>query len=818
MKELIQTIIANLWTVGPVLAVVYLIYKSIAVVRGNKIIILERRWFGKQMPDGRTVALKNEVGVQARVLGPGFHWLIPFIYKVTKHDFKVIKPGYIGVVSSITGAPIKTGEVMAKKVDCDLFQDGEAFLLNGGEKGPQLNILPDGEYKINPHLFQVEEVPATIIEEDEVGCVESIAGKSVTRKGGNFGSPVDCNDFQDAEAFITNGGQKGPQIAFLNPGYYRINTLMFTVEKRGQTKIAGGKMGLIEATDGARIPEGRLLGKKVEGHNNFFDGQAFIEKGGEKGRQLDILMPGEYRLNPVLFKVIEIADWTSIEADEVGIVTIKEGNPITDPSKIAAEELPMDTHNNFQDASAFVLAGGQKGLQIPVLRAGNYAINPWFASIEKTPMTIVEIGFCAVVTNFVGPDGEDVSGEDVNAKIVENGKKGIWAHPLEPGKHPLNTKICKVDIMSTTQILLNWADLRSSAHNYDSELKTITLRTADAFSVNMDVSVIIHIAMKNAPKVIANLGSLENMISQVLEPAISSHFRNSAQEIMALDLYTKRKELQDKAKKFIAEVLAVHHIDSKETLIADVVLPAELTKPVTDRQIAEQEKTTYEVQTKAQEERSKFENATAQANMQAKVVESERNVDIEKNIANGKIEGAKGSKESAILTAQGKAEATKVNADADSEAITKVGNAEAGVILAKGTAKATAYDLEVKAMGEGNFGRIKVIEQIAQHGIKLIPENIIVGGGEGGNLVENFLGISMIEKLTGKSFSKDSAENNAKGLAEDEKAKTEEVKSEVVPVVEPVKKEPGNQRNQGNSKNRGNDKSSDTTNKDEKND
>ncbi|MCM2334221.1 MAG: SPFH domain-containing protein, partial [Anaeromyxobacteraceae bacterium] len=326
---------------------------------------------------------------------------------------------------------------------------------------------------------------------------------------------------------------------------------MFRVQKLPITKIPGGKIGLVEATDGARIPEGRLLAARIDGHSSFFDGEAFIRNG---------------------------------------------------------------VHDNFQNADAFLQAGGQKGLQIPVLRAGNYAINPWFATIDLVDMIQVQIGSCGVVTSYVGGEGADLTDDAVNAKIVANGSKGIWAEPLQPGKHPLNTKICKVDLVPTTQILLNWADTRSSAHELDSSLKTITLRTADAFNVNMDVSVIIHIPVKNAPKVIANLGSVKNMISQVLEPAISSHFRNAAQYIKALDLYTQRRQLQEKAKEHIDAVLRVHHIDSKDTLIADVVLPQELTKTVTDRQIAEQEKKTFATQKEAQDERRSLENAKAQAN------------------------------------------------------------------------------------------------------------------------------------------------------------------------------------------------------------
>ena len=496
--------------------VVIALRNSFAVARGDQIITLERRWVGRQMPDGRTVALKHEVGVQARTLGPGVHYLSPFLYRTEKHKFIVIGMDQVGILRACTGAPIPSGEFFASPVECALFQDGEAFLTNGGQKGPQVLILPPGEHRINPHLFTVEIKNAVIIGEHEVGIVEAVGGLPC-EPGRIFAQPVECDNFQDGAAFLRNGGQKGPQVAILPPGKYRINTSLFTVERRDAVVIPGGSVGLVTAMDGARIPEGRLLADRVSGHSSYEKGDVFINKGGEKGRQVEVLMPGTYRINTALFDVSRPVAWTNIGPDEVGIVVILEGKPILDPSKIAADEVDLSVHNNFQNAAAFLAAGGQKGLQIPVLRSGNYAINPWFADIVKQPMTEVKIGECGVVTSFVGEEGPDVTDARVNAKIVQNGKKGIWCDPLGPGRHALNTKVCKVDIVPTTQILLNWADTQSSAHKFDSNLNTITLRTSDAFNVDMDVSVIIHIAMADAPKVVANLGSVTNMISQVLE-------------------------------------------------------------------------------------------------------------------------------------------------------------------------------------------------------------------------------------------------------------------------------------------------------------
>jgi len=743
--------------------VLIILFVSLVNAKGDQIVVLERRWFGAAMPETRTVAKSNEIGVQARILGPGLRFLIPFIYKARKFNFVKISKGEVGLVTAIAGEPMASGQLFAKPVECNSFQDGEAFLNNGGQKGPQVGILPDGEHRINPYLFHVEIVSVIVIGEDQIGIVESIAGQPC-EKGRIFAKPVDCDDYQNAEKFLENNGQKGPQVRVLGPGNYRINTMLFQVSVESIVNILGGYIGLVTAMDGASIPEGRLLGKKVEGHMNFLDGEAFINNGGEKGRQLAVLMPGKYRINTALFRVDANQNWTSINADEIGIVTINEGKPIMDASTIAANEVPLDMHNNFQDPAAFLAANGQKGLQIPVLRSGNYAINPWFATIEKVPMTVVEIGKCGVVTSYVGERGEDTSDSKVNAKIVENGFKGIWKEPLGPGKHPINTKTYKVDMVPTNQITLSWADSRTSAHQLDSSLKTITLRTADAFSVNMDVNVIIHIPMENAPKVIANQGSVQSLISQVLEPAISSHFRNAAQYIKALDLYTQRKELQATAKMHIINVLKEHFIDSKDTLIADVVLPVELTRIVSDKQIAEQEKITYRTQTEAEEQRKMLANMRAQADMQPKVVDSERGVEISKNIANSDVERAIGAARAVELTAEGaakatrlkataEAEATKVTAAADAEATSKVGLAEAEVILAKGRSTAESYKLQTDAMGKDVFGQIQVVEKIAASNMKLIPDVLITGGSQGGGSnLENMMGLMLVEKMSGKKF------------------------------------------------------------------
>lgn len=737
-------------------------------VGADEIATIERKYLGKEMADGRTVALSGEVGIQAKILGPGLHFLIPFIDTAKKHKYTIINENQIGIVEAVAGKSIPQGSFMAEDVECNLFQDGEAFLRKGGQKGMQIAVLPPGQHRINPALFKVSIEKIIEINEGQIGIVEAIAGLPL-EPGKIFASPVECNSFQDAKAFLATG-QRGPQIQILTPGSYRINTYLFSVETVNATVVNGGKLRTVVAMDGAQMPVGRILADVVEGHDNFQKSIEFIKNNGQKGRQLQVLMPGTYYINTKLFEISDEKDWTVIGPDKIGIITAQEGKPINDTKRIAALEVSMDKHDNFQSPAKFLKDGGEKGLQIPVLTPGSYAINPWFANVEIVPMTVVDIGKCAVVTSFVGEESEDTSDAKVNAKIVKNGDKGIWKDPLGPGKHPINTKTYRIDMVPTNQITLSWADSRTNAHDLDSNLKTITLRTADAFSVNMDVNVIIHIPMENAPKVIANQGSVASLISQVLEPAISSHFRNAAQYIKALDLYTQRKELQETAKQHIINVLKEHFIDSKDTLIADVVLPESLTKIVSDKQIAEQEKATRIVQTQAEEERKKLSNMKAQADMQPEVVKSERGVEIAENIAKAAVKKSEGEKAAAINAATGKAEAvkleaaanaekTKVNASADAEA-TKVnavankekGLAEAAVILEKGKSTAEAYNLEVKAMGQENFGRINALKEIKDLKLKLVPDVLIMSGSEGGGGIDNFVKLSLLEKVTGKDF------------------------------------------------------------------
>ena len=593
MNALLQSI-GHLWWLFPVL-LFFIFYRwtfrllGIAVIPEDSIGIVNKKFVlwgaNKSLPDGKIIALKGEAGFQADSLAPGLYFgFWPWQYNILRQQFTTVTEGYIGVVEARDGIPLSNGRVLARQVECDAFQSARAFLENGGERGPQIKVIP--------------------------------------------------------------------------PGTYRVNTTLFSV---------------------------------------------------------------------VLEKVTEIED------NMVGIVTTKEGRPLA-TGDIAGTEIPG--HNMFQDGQAFLNAGGFKGLQEQVILAGRYFINPRLATVESREMTSVPIASAGVVIAFVGQPGIDTTGETFkHGNLVGRGQKGVWADPLDPGKYPINPYTHKVECVPTANVVLNWATGKTEAHNLDKNLSTITVRSSDGFTFNLDVSQIIHIPRNDAPKVIARFGNIANLVTQVLEPTIGNYFRNTAQGSDVIDFLRERKERQEDAKTRISMALTEYNVVAVDTLIGDITPPEALMKTLTDRKIAEQEKTTFETQRMAQETRKSLEQAKAQADTQAHVVEAERSVEISEFRA-----------KAVVKQAAGEAESKTINAKADAEVLTVVGNATAERTMAVGTAEASVIKLKTEAVGQGNYAVIEVGRALAEAKTPLVPQIMAGGGsGDGGSSLVNILLAGLIK-------------------------------------------------------------------------
>src|SRR5215510_9776999 len=206
-----------------------IIVKRIFVnVGAREIAIKERRYIGAKMPPGRVVATEGEVGIQADVLKPGLHLIkFPFEKVVRKVPLIEIGADEMGIIEAVDGEPMPPGRIFAPDRAQNAhnnFQDPIAFIKQGGVKGIQLRTVPPGLWPIHAYLFRVSVAKATVVPQGKVGIVSTADGAQLD-PGRLLAKAIKGHrNFQDAEQFITSGGQKGPQVDILTPGTYRILT------------------------------------------------------------------------------------------------------------------------------------------------------------------------------------------------------------------------------------------------------------------------------------------------------------------------------------------------------------------------------------------------------------------------------------------------------------------------------------------------------------------------------------------------------------------------------------------------------------------
>ena len=592
-----------------------------------------------------------------------------------------------------------------------------------------------------------------IIPEDKLGLI--------TKKFVLFGENKSLPDGK----IIALNGEPGYQADTLAPGlYWGYWVWQYTIDQAELTVIPKGKIGLLSSKDGKQLPTGSILARHVES-DDYQDARAFLINGGQRGKQVNYLNNGVYRINTYLFE-LAITDITYIEDGQVGIITALDGIPL-DQSAIAGNVIKE--HNNFQDFDLFLSNGGQRGLQVQVVQAGNYSLNPWAVEVEKVPMTQIPIGHVGVIISFVGEEGQDTTGDSFkHGNIVNKGQKGVCISPLDPGKYAINPYTHKIEVVPTTNLVLNWANARSESHNLDKGLSTITVRSKDGFPFNLDVSQIIHIPATEAPKVIARFGSMQNLVSQVLEPTIGNYFRNSAQDSDVIAFLTTRQTRQNAAKEQISKVLEEYNVHAVDTLIGDITPPGELMKTLTDRKIAQEEEVTFETQRKAQDQRKTLESAKSLADMQGQMVAAQQSVEISQRQAEAAVKKSEGEAKAVELKAGAEAKAKKLMAEADAAQIKLTGDAEASKIEAIGKSTAEAYQLQVKAMGEENFAKFKITEMIGTNGIKIIPEILITGGDGGSNgPISGLLGMELLKQIQDNKTKTIVNETNQNGNTEE---------------------------------------------------
>jgi regulator of protease activity HflC (stomatin/prohibitin superfamily) len=162
---------------------------------GKMLVIVSKH--GTPLPPGQILADEGQQGIQRRVLGEGWHFVMPISYTTELKDNKVVEPDFVGIVTSSDGTKPPEGRVVAAE----------------GEQGIREKVLLPGSYRLNPYAYTVETVKMVQIKPGYVGIKRRLLGKDGTSQ------------------FAQSPDEKGiVRDEILEPGFYPINTKQYEVK------------------------------------------------------------------------------------------------------------------------------------------------------------------------------------------------------------------------------------------------------------------------------------------------------------------------------------------------------------------------------------------------------------------------------------------------------------------------------------------------------------------------------------------------------------------------------------------------------------
>jgi uncharacterized membrane protein YqiK len=554
-------------------------------------------------------------------------------------------------------------------------------------------------------------------------------------------------------------------------GYWR---WQFKFHKRKLITIKQGKIGYVFARAGSALAPTQTLGTVVE-CNNFQNARAFLNNGGQKGRQRAILREGVYAINLAVFSVIaddgvysldndrNLESWreqltnchgfdpvvVGQDADDIGIVTTQDG-PALDQGEIIAPAVGTkkddpNYHSNFQDIEKFLAAGGRRGLQYAVLLDGTYFINRWFADVELKPKFVVPIGNVGVVVSYYGKQGTDTSGTKFrHGERVHEGERGVWETTLGPGKYPFNPYAGNIVLVPTTNFVLHWITGKSEGHKYDESLKSIDLITKDAYEPILPLSVVVHCDYQKAPNVIQRFGDVKQLITQTIDPLLSAFFRDVAHKKTMLELVHSRDEIQKQARVELRDKFQEFDIECIDVLIGrpesakgdDKI--ENLLEQLRQRQLSLEQIETFGKQEAAAEKQKSLNDAQSRAVLQKELTASAIKIQIAANDAEANLARAKKEAEQTVVTAEAEAKKLSLEGKGKGELILSVGQSEAEVLQKK-----------IASFGDSNLYALSVIaEFLSKSEQPLVPATVLGGGGDNAGVLSLLMNLMVKEKIT----------------------------------------------------------------------
>ena len=357
-----------------------------------------------------------------RVLGA-----IIVLFAVASTSFVHVPDGHLGQLFRVYGGGSLT--------------EGRIVAVHG-ENGPQARILTPGfhPWLLVNVLYTVDTSKEEVsIGQGKVGVLTAKDGTAL-RPGQAFADPFPTKfgyQMLDAETFLNNGGQRGPQLSVLTPGKYRLNRYLWDIVEVPAKEVKAGFVGVVKSNVHAEIDFGTLKASKpaqceavpVRRADDKGKLDAPVSPVGCVGVWDKSLQPGRYYFNPDAFALTEIDTraqvWTyagGYRRANISLTVDAKGEIVQNRTEV---EVPKDKDN--AGVAVFVK---MEGWDVPLELRVVAQVSPADASCIVAGVGTLQQVEDRVLTPSIRAITRDVSGgsyEITEAKVDETGKPVLSA-------------------------------------------------------------------------------------------------------------------------------------------------------------------------------------------------------------------------------------------------------------------------------------------------------------------------------------------------------------------------------------------------------
>jgi hypothetical protein len=497
---------------------------------------------------------------------------------------------------------------------------------------------------------------------------------------------------------LASKGQQGVQEDVLGEGRHFLNPVLYEVSRHPIVMIPPGKVGIITAKVGERLPDGE-----------------FLAGPGQMGIQRNVLGPGKYRLNPYGYN-IEIANAISIPIGFVGVVTSLSGT---------------------QTPEGSFAQTGQKGILADVLQPGLYYVNP-----RKYKVDVLEVGVNQV--SLLGREGgvintksqiatQNRAMDELQAQVLQQQREQRQSYIEQQASSTFRTQAPSTSQSQTAQRSApnegranQGRAVQAAPPHAESGFilnQYVEFPSKDGFEISLDMTVEFELLPSNLAWLFRSYGDLPAAVEKVIMPQILSVSRLKGSAYGARDFIIGegRAKFQNDLTSTLFSALEDKRIIVHNALIRHVNVPMQILEPIRQASMAQEQNLTNR-------ERQNTARKQAELNTEVSLIEQRREqVQQETEKIKAEIRAAQEKTVAEIRadTIRQVADIQKETAGVKAERITTLGKAKAEVVRMVEGERAKGFELKISAFKDPSAFSLWTFAQNLNPDIKV---NIIHAG------------------------------------------------------------------------------------------